>query len=110
MWQRDDVNFLFSLRKTTLSLTSLVYLKTYTGCTANSREFLTGGETHKFCTKLSPQTLLLLILLPTQFPCFLSICLFIEVFINLKTLRMLLSETEGELPNPLRGFRTSSGR
>jgi hypothetical protein len=27
---------------------------------------------------------------------------------NLKSLRMPLSETEGELPNPLRGFRTSS--
>jgi hypothetical protein len=38
---------------------------------------------------------------------FSSICLFFEVFINLKTLRMPLSGTEGELPNPLRGFRTS---
>ena len=64
MWQRDDVNFLFRLRKTTLSLTSLVYLKTYTGCTANSREFLTGGETHENAAQNSPlKTLLLLVLL-----------------------------------------------
>jgi hypothetical protein len=33
--------------------------------------------------------------------------LFFEVCINLKTLRMPLFGTEGELPNPLRGFLTS---
>jgi hypothetical protein len=67
---------------------------------------------HVFCDYLKIQYsvcsfVLRLALPPTQFPCFLSICLFFEVFINLKSLRMPLSETEGELPNPLRGFRTS---